>query len=233
MHRYTAIAIAMTTITAGCADVATPEELQHTRILAVRATPPGILAEQTSRIDVLAATEAGELVQPTARSVRIVGGFGAELLSQDESGWMLTAPSADQIAAARQAAGIEDEPWPIIIEVTVELDGKTLVADKLVLVDVATSNPEVVDIRLAGVPVQDEMVVSVGAEVEVSATAQPETAELSYAWASSVGELSLYRSQAASFATDASGDGTLLVVVRDGQGGVAWKAVPVRAASSP
>ncbi len=103
----------------------------------------------------------------------------------------------------------------------------------MVLVDVATSNPEVVDIRLAGVPVQDEMVVSVGAEVEVSATAQPETAELSYAWASSVGELSLYRSQAASFATDASGDGTLLVVVRDGQGGVAWKAVPVRAASSP
>ena len=92
------IAVALALVT-GCAEVASPDELEHTRVLAVRADPPGILAEGISRIDVLATTDLGELVRPIASSA-----FGSAMmwarLPSARSAWMLTVVAARRTRSA-------------------------------------------------------------------------------------------------------------------------------------
>jgi hypothetical protein len=47
-----------------------------------------------------------------------------------------------------------------------------------------------------------------------------------FAWYTSIGKLEHYRSTTATFDANEQGDGAVVVVVRDGQGGVAWQIVP-------
>ena len=49
-----------------------------------------------------------------------------------------------------------------------------------------------------------------------------------HAWYASIGTLARYRGAEAMLDADETGDGTMVVIVRDHAGGVAWQAVPVQ-----
>ena len=218
-------AVLVGAIVLGCADVATPDELDHARVLAVRADPPGIAAEQTSRLDVLATTDRAQLLQPVITRARIVGTDDTRLLERDAQGWTVTAPSENDLARLRQGFGLaETAPIPVFVELTVEIDDRLFVADKQVLLGQAHVNPSIVNVMADGQVVDQQM--AIGRDREVSLTVETEPNDgLRYVWSSSVGELSSYRSPNAVLATDAAETGTVLVVARDERGGVDWRRV--------
>ena len=112
---------------------------------------------------------------------------------------------------------------PLAIEV--DVDGARLAAGKSVLLGVAGDNP-----ALAGVTVDaDEtddgaLVIERDAEVAIAADgAAVDEGEPAYAWYSAVGDVDLYRSEAAVLsASDDPRRGPLVLVVRDDRGGVTW-----------
>jgi hypothetical protein len=70
--------------------------------------------------------------------------------------------------------------------------------------------------------------------IEVSATMAPDPGESgTYAWYTTVGDIPRYRDQTTILElteeSTTSGSGWMFVVGRDGQGGIAWKSVPVAA----
>lgn len=55
---------------------------------------------------------------------------------------------------------------------------------------------------------------------------------LSYVWYSSIGDLENYHKQTSTLKVDAPADGTVVVVVRDAQGGVNWMTRPSASSSA-
>ena len=80
---------------AGCLGDIDPEwQLDHTRIVAVRATPPHIPAGATSQLDMLVATKGATTSMPAPDGVIVVSPMS---LAGALSGTTVTAPSEDQL----------------------------------------------------------------------------------------------------------------------------------------
>lgn len=176
---------------AACDDSQAMALLDHPQILAVRAEPPAVAAGGEAHIDVLASDSTG--------AVFVV----------DQG--MVSAPP--EIPAG--------QPVAMPIEVSLTIEGETLLASKSLVVGVQADNPAVAKL---GVP--DE--VPPDSETALRVAAAGGTGELSYARYTSLGTLEGYRSREATLvAGDEAGDGLVLVVVRDAQGGVDWLSAPV------
>jgi hypothetical protein len=215
----------------GCSDdLDPPWQLDHDRIIAVRATPPGIEPGESAVIDALigkkgepirvASPEAARVVSPTSMS---------EVLTQRDGSWVVTAPSAERLAAVRTELGLAVDA-PVPLQIAVAYDGTELTAVKTVTIGRSQTNPELVNVSINDMPPGTaELVVEILAEVPLSIDANDVDYDVS--WLTSCGTMHDFDLPSAYLKVEEDDplEGELAVVLRDAAGGVAWAAWPIRA----
>jgi hypothetical protein len=225
-----ALLLALAATAACTGDLDPPWQLDHDRIVAVRATPPGIAPGATSTLDALigkkgeqvrvAAPEAATVVSPASL---------ADVLTFSGGNWIVTAPGEDRLAAARSelklAAGA-----PVPLQVGVSYAGQTLVATKTVELGRAADNPALVNVMINDQPAgTSEIVVGKLVKVPLSVDADDETHDVT--WLTSCGTMHDFDLPKAYLKVEADDPtaGELVLVVRDDAAGVSWTRWPIHA----
>jgi hypothetical protein len=193
---------------AACTTPNDPALLDHAQILAVRAEPAHVVAGGSVRIDALIGTTTGEVAVVVPDEVAVAG-MAAERRSD---GWYITSPG--------------DAPSAPLAAIAVAIDGSMWRATKQLVFDDDRANPAIAAMQVDGVAASTIEVVS-GTEPTLGASADGDPASLDYAWYTSIGTLDHYRSPAATLTADEPGLGTVVVIVRDRAGGVAWQTIAV------
>jgi hypothetical protein len=210
-------------ILAAChADLDPPWQLDHDRIVSVRATPPHIATGESARLDALVA-HAGAATSddmPVAMSAANApaGLFTAVNFIFDH--WEVIGPDAAQLDAARAALGLAADA-PVPLHVTFYTGG--LIATKIVWLGDDADNPALPDVRIAGVPIGP----TVPRDRDLALTVDAADAS----WFTSCGTLDDADQPTATLHVfpDDPQQGELAVVVRDGRGGVVWQVWPIAA----
>ena len=93
---------------AGCVDDIDEEwQLDHDRIIAVRATPPRIVSGERAILDVLVGRKGDHPLETAPAGAMVVSPESlADLVTVDSQGWGVTAPQEDRLAAARTELGL-------------------------------------------------------------------------------------------------------------------------------
>lgn len=213
---------------AGCDASSGPSELDRPRVLAVQLAPPHLGPEETASVLVLVGSDDGTVSEVGPTSIDVVGappGSPASgMVGRGVDGWTVACPDGAALEQLRAELAIAaGEPIPISLALEVEVEGELLTASKYVYLGSRGDNPALAGIDFAGeVDGEGVLVAEVGAEIAIAAGGAAGEGELSYAWFTSVGEIDLYLSEEATFTADEAGDGQLVLVVRDDQGGVTW-----------
>lgn len=211
-------------------DVDPPWQLDHDRIVAVRAEPPGIAAGETSRIDALLAHEGGMTSTATPELARVVAPESlADVLSIDGGSWVVTAPGADRLAAARSELALAADA-PVPLQLGVSYAGTTLVATKTLYLGAPAANPSLAGLTIDGQPPGDAEIV-IGKDVKVPLSVDANDIDFDVTWVTSCGTMHDFDLPQAYVRVEADDPtaGEIGVVVRDARGGVTWKVWPIRA----
>jgi hypothetical protein len=222
---------------AGCIDpIDARWQLDHDHVIAARATPPRVREGEGTNLDALVA-HAGQPVSVEAPQTAEVSANFARYLTLEDGAWVLHAPDATTLAAARPALGLADDaPVPVEVVLTFPHGSERAGLDpfrvrKTVWIGEPSPNPDLPAITVDGVPAPAEgaeVVLPIGRDVYLRAAAGDGQR---VNWLTNVGTL-FQDDVATSFLRVAPSDdhsGELVVVVRDRQGGVAWRVWPVRA----
>lgn len=215
-------AIAAAMLATACTDATPPWQLEHDRIVAVRATPPHIPAGGRAVLDVLITAEDGgpAVILPQTAVLADQEPVPGVTVEPEGDGWSLVAPGEDALDQARAelelAAGA---PVPVRVMVTVEIAGLSLAAIKTVYLGSEHDNPALGAVTIGGEPAQDGLVVPTAADVDLRVTAADTDA---VDWLTSVGDLTDPSDTIATLRADEPADGHVAVVIRDDLGGVTW-----------
>jgi len=240
MKRLVGLLVAAAVVS--CGSFRDPGDLHYARTLAVRAEPPRVSPGQRARIDLLVTNNEGVPVErapdqvtlPQARPGRPAAPpEAAQLITQDNGAWYVSAPSAEVLAALRQAFGLppdSDAPIPFPLSVSVTLDGQPRPSEKVVWLGGSALNPVITTMSVDGRPMGEGLVpITAAGEHALAGTAEGE-GTLSYAWYTAFGELKKYREPTATLEKALPGEtGAVVLVVRNDRGGVAWKLGSLRA----
>ncbi len=217
-------------VLSACEDVAEPPDLDHDRIIAVRATPPRAAPGGLMTIDGLVTDEAAtvRVAQPVLAAVVLPSQAPAELVAMTRDivvrsgdSWTIAVPGAETLAIARTAVGLGvDDPIPLRVSVVFEIAGRRHAAEKLVLLGEEGENPVALRIVADSAPVDDVLAISMPSTVALRSENTGEVTR--FAWLTSIGALEKYFEPEARLVVDEPGPGQLVVVVRDDRGGVAW-----------
>ena len=222
MNRATLLVLA--TAIAGCTDLSQRWELDHARVLAVRAAQPGLAADTSTAIDglVVDANGAPRVVTPSAITAveppPLLGGLTI-------AGATVTAGNADAIAAARAAAGLAaDQPLVVTLGLAFDVDGQRLVATKRVRLGTAADNPPSVTMVVDGTAVDGTATVPASGVLALSLTGFDPEADLEFDWLTSTGALTGSETATATLelADDDPRTGHVVALVRSEDGGVTW-----------
>ena len=221
--------VALLVMLVACGDVDPEWQLDHTRIIAVRATPPHIPAGATSQIDLLDATKDAGTSMPPPDQVIVVSPMS---LADALSGTTVTAPTDDRIAAARIELGLSPGA-PVPLELDVASQG--LVARKIVFLGDAADNPMLTNVMIGGAPAPaaGEMI-TVPPDMDVHFSVDADDSTMQVDWLSSCGtmhDFDLHASYIHVLPADPQ-TGELALVLRDAHGGVTWSVWPISAAAS-
>lgn len=207
---------------AACTEQTLPWQLDHDRIIAVRATPPHIPADGRSALDILVTSESGvpTVVTPDVVEVLPEGPqIPVELIAED-GGWTVLAPDTSVLEAARAALGWPpDMPVPVRVVVTTVIADQPLAAIKTIYLGSEYDNPELGDVTIAGEPARDGITVPIAEDVALQVTASEED---DIDWMTSFGDLSDTDDTLATLRTEEPADGHVALVLRDNIGGVVW-----------
>jgi hypothetical protein len=225
------------TLLAGCVgDIDPPWQLDHDRIVAVRATPPGVAAEGTSTIDALLAHDGGPATVEPPVVATVAPTMPPELMNTvvaDGGGWKVVAPDEATLAMARQDMGMKaGDPVPLLVAVSYGDQSQPLVAVKTVILGTPIENPTLGAVTVdAHTPEPDEDIgVGSGSAVHNDLSIdEPEDATVN--WFTSVGTLHDDDEHAAfiEFEKDDPLVGQLAVVIRTTDGGVAFQVWKIHA----
>jgi len=190
-------------LVAGCGLTDDSFTLDHPRILAVRATPSHIAAGETAHIDLLAGDASGAVFETDPDTLTA----DVPVLHTD-AGWAITAPPGAPLANLSVSLAIDGQDWP---------------ATKQVVLGDHADNPGVTTMQVDGT---DEAALTTDAGTKPMLSAISDAADLSYAWYSSVGKLDHARDAVATLDAASPATGMIVLVVRDGAGGVGWATLP-------
>lgn len=228
-----ALCLLVAVVFGGCIDPIDPRwELDHDHVIAARATPPRIRSGDATNIDALVAHAGRGVSVENPLTAEVGSARFAPYLTQHDGAWTLTAPDAQMLASARPALGLpEDAPVPVEILLTFPRSNDRADAPvrvkKTVWLGEPSQNPEVPAVTIDGAPAGDEVVLPIDRDVYVSLEAQG----MRVNWLTSVG--TLFQDDVATafvrVAPDDNHAGELVVVVRDDEGGVAWRVWAMRA----
>lgn len=190
-------------LVAACNDETSPRwQLRHDRIIAVRATPPGILAGETTELDAFVTDGAGGTAVVLPVSIVVDPAFATV--------------DGNRITARDSLAG----PISLRAELTVPVGERTYAATKSILVGARATNPAIGRVTLEGEVVGPAIAVPIDTSLELAVEA-PATSGTN--WLTSCGSLAA-DDEAISSLTVASEDpqsGELALVIRQDEG-VAW-----------
>ncbi len=223
-----AVAVLAVLVAACAGDVDPKWQLDHDRIVAVRATPPHIPAGATSQLDMLLALKgAGTSTGVPDRAIVVSPLSLADALS----GTTVTAPDEARLAAARTELGLAaTEPVPLQLGVA----AGALTAIKTVYLGDSADNPALVDVTFDGMhpAAGDPLTVPVDTDVHMSVAASDTTMLVN--WLTSCGTMHDFDLHAAYLhvlpADPQSGE--LVLTVRDLVGGVSWEIWPITATAA-
>ncbi|CAN5415747.1 hypothetical protein BH11MYX1_BH11MYX1_23850 [soil metagenome] len=199
-------------------------QLDDDRAVAVRVTPPRLLAGEHARIEGLLAHADG----PTT-----INAPGAVVASPATSPlalavnfvfdhWEVIAPDEPTLVGTRSQLGLaEGEPIPFEINVYFGTVAHPIITQKVVWFGNSNANPALPAILIAGVPPADSLVVPRATEIPLLADADK------VSWLTSCGTLRDSQEPDAILRLDAACTGELAVVVRDREGGTVWKVWPI------
>jgi len=208
---------------AACGDLSTPPELTHPQILAVRAESPAIPAGASTALSVVVAGPEG-IVAPDETIWRVVRA------DQDTApvGTIDVAAEPPVYVAPAEVAGLAIATVEVVARMA---SGEKLVALKAIGVGapMPTENPTIIELRVDGAAIGEGEVVRLapGAIARLDAVVVPEPGEdASFAWYATAGTIDLYRRAPTELeAADEPREGVLILVYRDGRGGVDLRAV--------
>jgi hypothetical protein len=205
------------------AELEPPWQLDHDRVVAVRATPPGIVTGETALLDALV-SHAGaptDVEAPTGATATHAPGRLFEIVHFVFDHWEIQAPDDAMLADARTALGLAPDA-PVPLEITLDFRGG-LVATKVVWLGEARANPVLPAVTIDGAAPGASIEVGAGATVTLSAAADD------VRWLTSVGELEDADAPVAYLHAGGAQEGEFVVVVRDGDGGIVWQVWPIMA----
>ena len=208
----------------GCAgDLVEPWQLDHDRIIAVRATPPRLLADTSAQLDVLIAhADAGA----TTRAPDDAYVISPPSLTSAVVGATINAPSENELSAARAELGLPASA-PVPLMISVSAGGFT--ATKTVWLGEAADNPPFVGLQIADTVPSPELVLPIDTNVPLEVSADDRTDNVT--WLTSCGTMHDFDLSRAylRIGPDDVQVGELVLVLRDPHGGVSWRVWPVRA----
>jgi hypothetical protein len=213
----------------GCFDAVDPEwQLDHDRLVAVRASAPHIAPGETATFDALVAHKgaATDVEQPLGVLVA-----DPKDLSSVVSGNVATCPDAATLDAERAELGL-DAGAPVPLDVVMQFpdsNGIHLLAKKTIYLGDSVANATTVgNPTMEGAPLAPSITIPSGIDVHFSVDADP-AAQVN--WLTGCGTLH-DDDEHTSFINVQSGDpktGELALVVRDTLGGVVWQVWPITA----
>ncbi len=224
MKRFALVAL----LTACGGDLDQEWQLDHDRIVAVRATPPSIVAGARSELDALVAVKGDKTIEQPPEAATVIAPTSlASAVSFEAGKWIVTAPDEPTLAATRIELGLAADA-PVPLQVGVSYGGQALFALKTVKLGTASDNPAVPEAAVNGAPPAAELVVGKLVDVPLAVTVA-ETDEVT--WLTSCGTLHDFDLPAAYLRVESDDltEGELAVVVRDDHGGVTWQVWPIRA----
>ena len=204
----TKLMLLATALLVACADTS-ETRLDHAQILAVRAEPANIAPGQRARIDILAGDSAGNVYEAVPDTL-FARGNQPLATEHTPEGWFVTAGDAPEVVTLAVTLAIDGTEWP---------------ATKKLVVAEPADNPRV-DMQIDGA-FATEMIATAGTKPQLSALPQGRE-PFTYAWYSSVGDISKYRQPEAELDAKDPASGHIVLVVRDAMGGVAWSIHPAR-----
>lgn len=223
--------LALLAVLAGCGVGVDPEwQLDHDRVIAVRADPPRIASGQVSTLDALLGRKgvAPFVVDPETATVlspmRLAGA-----LSQQGQQWVVTAPAESELAAVRTELGLEPgAPVPLRVRVTFSLDQS---ATKIVWLGELAYNPSLEPLSIDGMDglMLDHLDVGVAVDVPLTVELDAETYDVN--WLTSCGTMHDFDLPHAYLRVEPEDPqaGSLAIVARDNVGGVTWRVWSVTA----
>lgn len=222
----------------GCnADVDPPWQLDHDRIIAVRATPPRILPGERADLDLLIGRAGNSPVELAPHAATVISPTSlAGALAAEGDRWVVTAPTDAQLAAARAELELApDAPVPLVVGVAVTQSAfpsgaGPFSAIKTVWLGASAQNPVLDSAMVAGAAPAEmtPLVVGTGVDVPLS-VGFDETHTIT--WLTSCGTMHDFDLPSAYLRVEPEDPtvGDLAVVVRTAEGGVAWRVWPIRA----
>ena len=235
-HLVLALLVALT----GCAgDIDEQWQLDHDRIIAVRATPPRIVAGAQAQVDTLVGRKGGRPTEETPPAAQVVSPQSlATALRFDAGRWIVTAPDEARLAMARTELGLPPgAPVPLLVGVAFPetafpsgLPDEPIAAIKTVWLGEAGDNPALETPTVDGVaaPPAPELVVAPLTDVPLSVEVGEHD---DVNWLTSCGTMHDFDLPQAYLRVEAEDPttGDLAVVVRNELGGVAWRVWSIRA----
>jgi hypothetical protein len=194
-------------------------QLDQDRVIAVRVTPPGILAGEHATIDGLVAHAGGPTTTETPSGVTAAGSPLFEAVNFLFDHYEVIAPDDATLAGARTQLGLAAGapiPFPLAVFFG-PLSGDHFNTHKDMWLGEADANPSLPALTIDGAPPAASLVVALGRDIALVADAN------TVRWLSSCGTLRDDDEPNAILRVDEACDGELVVVVRDGRGGTVWQ----------
>jgi hypothetical protein len=205
-------------------------QLDHDHVVAVRATPPHIPAGGKATIDALVAHAGAPTDVESPVAVTAAPGTPPALAGAVQPDGSIVAPSADQLDQARAQLGVAGGV-PIALHV-IAVFGR-LPAEKIVMLGDTADDPPMPAITIDGAPAPAAgtmITIPFDVDVPMAVDADP---KWKVSWLTSCGTMHDDDEHAAfvHVQKDDPTSGELAVVVRDDQGGVAWRTWPIASAA--
>ncbi|HZJ66904.1 MAG TPA: hypothetical protein VFD36_25530 [Kofleriaceae bacterium] len=233
MRRAFVVAAMFAIAAAGCTgDLDPPWQLDHDRIIAVRATPPGVAAGESATLDALLGHKgAPTRVAPPELATVVSPASLADVLRLDGANWVVTAPGEQRLAQVRAELMLAPDA-PVKLTVGVSYQAQALFATKVIELGRAATNPSLVsmNMKIDGAPAGSAEIV-VQPLVAVPLSIDADDAHYDVTWLTSCGTMHDFDLPNAYLKVEAEDptSGELAVVLRDGGAGVAWNVWPIRA----
>jgi hypothetical protein len=209
-------------------DIDPPWQLDHDRVIAVRATPPRIVAGGSATLDALIGVKGDKTrVAPPEVAAVVSPQSLADTLVPENGGWVLHAPGEDRLVAARTELKL-DAGAPVPVTIGVAYNNQTLLATKTIVIGETWDNPSLASVMINDMPAGSSQI-TVAPLVRVSVDASDE--DFDVAWLTSCGTMHDFDLPKAYLKVekDDPTTGELAVTLRDAKGGVAWSVWPIQA----
>ena len=234
-------ALVIAVMLAGCnTDLDEPWELAHDRIIAVRANPPRILPGEQATLELLLGFEEQPVTQRAPDFAAVVSPQSLkDTVKPDAGQWVVTAPTEDQLAAARVELELEPgAPVPLQIGVGVtwpypvmSVDGMTFGATKTVWLGETATNPALSGMLINNADAPEGAEIVVPKDEKVPLFVEADDTIYIVNWLTSCGEMHDFDLHSAYLVVtpESKQEGELAVVYRDDKGGVTWRVWQIRA----